>query len=279
MVAAPRIVLVLLLAAGGALAKVLGGFLYGSRALMVDALTSIANMLALLGTVYYYRQSLMPPDEDHHYGHHRLSLGGVFVTLMTYSFVAGLAVAELLFTRSYSVDVKAPLAAAVGLALYSGAILVARRAGPQFSPYSVFTVSELIEGATVIAASFGGALYSYVIDLAGAYLVTAYIFYELYDVSQDFMRKMSDVAPPPGFVQQVVRDIESVTPGVKVKKIRLRCVTPGRYQGDVVIGMDPSKSVVEAHVVAQRIERVVRHRYGLDLVIHIEPLEQCRRGR
>jgi len=267
-----KLVLVVLLALGGALAKILGGVLYGSRALMVDALTSVANLLALGGTIYYYRKSLVPPDEDHHYGHYKLSLGGAFVTLITYSFVAGLAVAEILFAGEYSVDVRAPAAAAVGMLFYGGAIVVARSAGSFFAPYSVFTASELIEGATVLGASLGGALLSYAIDLAGACVITLYLFYELYDVSRDFMERVGDVAPPTSIVRKVVSEVEKI-PGVKVKRLRLRYVAAGRYQGDIVVGVDPKKSVGEAHAISNKIEEVLSKRFGIDVVVHIEPVD------
>ena len=90
-----KLYVVLGFSALGGFFKIFGGVVYGSRALFVDALTSIANFIAAYATIYYYKVSKRPPDIDHHYGHYKLGFGGTLVSLITYSFVAGLVISEL----------------------------------------------------------------------------------------------------------------------------------------------------------------------------------------
>jgi len=264
---------ILLLSGLGGLVKIVGGVFYGSRALFVDALTSIANFVSIIATVYYYRKSLLPPDLDHHYGHHRLGFGGAFTTIMAYSFVAGLSVWELALIEPYTVSPLAPFFALLGLVFYAIAISLSRRAGEYFTPYAVFTVSELIESTTVIAASLLGSIYYYLIDYVGALIIVGYLFYELYDIARDFIKVMSDIAPEPGLVRDIKREIEDMGP--RVMSIRLRMLRRNYYQGDIVIRVDPSMSVEEAHRIADEIERILRQKYNVDVIVHIEPCKDA----
>ncbi len=268
------LVAILLFSGLGGLVKILGGVLYGSRALLVDALTSIANFVSIIATIYYYHKSLLPPDLDHHYGHHRLGFGGAFTTIIAYSFVAGLSVWELLSIEPYRVSLLAPVYAFIGLVFYAIAIVLAKRAGEYFAPYAVFTVSELIESVTVIIASLLGSVYYYLIDYIGAFVIVGYLFYELYDIARDFIKVMSDIAPEPGLVKNIRREIESMGP--KVISVRLRMLRKNYYQGDIIIHVDPSMSVREAHRIADEIERVLREKYNVEVVVHIEPCNSIR---
>lgn len=263
--------LVVLLSVLASAFKVVGGVVFGSRALFVDALTSIANVIAVLGTAYYYRLSLRPPDEDHHYGHYRLGFVGVLVTLATYSFVAGLAVRGLVEFKEYEVSIYAPLMALGGFILYLAAIVVSRRVSEFFVPYAFFTASELMESCVVIASSLAGALYSFLIDYAGAVLITAYIFFEIYKTINEIGESLSDAAPPPAIVAAVKRELESA--GFKVRRIRLRLLSKGQYQGDITVAVSPDMRIDEMHEMVDRVERRLRERYGVDVVVHVEPEE------
>ncbi len=256
-------------AVAGAAVKIMGGLLYGSEALLVDALTCVANLVALTGTIYYYRASKRPPDEDHHFGHLRLGFGGVVVTLTVYSFVAGLVVARLLTVGKYTVDVKAPIAAAVGFLFYLAAILLARRVGAFFAAYAGFTGSELLEGGIVIVASLAGALYSYLLDYLGAIVITLYLFHELYEHVSAMIRDISDIAPPSGLIEEIRADMERE--GLIVKRVRLRHIYEGSYQGDAVVAVDPSRSLPEIHEVIDRVQERLKKKHGVEIVIHVEP--------
>ncbi len=264
-----RVWLVLVTSSAGAIVKLAGGVLYGSRALFVDAMTSIANLVALIATMHYYAKTMLPPDLDHHFGHHRLGFAGSLVTLIAYSFVAGVVVDDLVNIEPYRVSVYAPIYAILGFIFYSIAIVVSRRISEYFTPYSSFTVSELIESSTVIVASLLGSMYSYITDYIGAIAITLYLFYELQETARDMVKVLSDIAPPPNIVEEVKKTIEKWN--VKVEKIRLRMIREGYYQGDVIIRLQPNITVEEAHRIADRIEYELKKRYNIEATIHIEP--------
>lgn len=248
--------------------KIVGGIVYGSKSLLVDALTSIANLVALAATITYFMRSLRPPDEDHHYGHRRLTYGGTILTLMSYSFVAGVAVTELMSPRPYSVSINAPILAVLGFVTYSAVIALSRRWGKAFLPYSVFTVSELIESGVVIASSVAGALYSYIIDYAGAWILAAYIFYELASITRDVIKIVSDTAPPQPTIERIARTLRKL--GLEPVRIRLRMVDDATLHGDIVVRVPSSMRVDEVNDLIAEAERVIKERFNADVTIALE---------
>ena len=259
--------IILLLSTAGAIVKSIGGIIYGSRSLFIDALTCFANLVAITATIYFYRASLMPPDADHHYGHYKLGFGGTIVSMMAYSFVAGIAVSTLMETHKYHVYIQAVWMAVAGFFLYLGAILLANRAGEFFRAYAVFTVSELIESGTVIVASLGGVFISYMIDYIGAVIITIYIFIELYDTGKKVIMYLSDIAPPPEFIEKVRRLVEEH--GFSLVSLKMRRISENIVHGDLVVRSREKMSVEELVKRIRHIKEELMEKYGLDCSIEI----------
>ncbi len=262
-----RITCIVASSVAGAVVKLVGGLLYCSKALLVDALTCVANIVSLTATLYYYSRSVKPPDSDHPFGHHRLGLVGVIVTLMAYSFVAGLVVRDLIGTTAYKVGIEAPVFASVGFALYALTVILSRSMGTSFRVYGVFTVSELIESSVVIIASLLGSLYSYLIDLGGALILTAYLVVGLCSTLRELSVLISDTSPHPRVLEKVRRIVESQ--GAKLGMARLRIVEKNRFQGDITVLIDPDISVEQATRIASNIEEELR-RIGIDAIVRVK---------
>ncbi len=230
-------------------------------------MTSIANLLALLLAIRYWRSSLKPPDEDHHFGHYKLAFGGSITTLMIYSFVAGLVVLELTDLREYTVSLEAPLMAFLGVLCYVISVQASRKLRGVFTHYSRFTASELIEGVAVIASSLAGSLFSYLIDYAGAVILTLYIFYELREVFSEVMEYVGDAAPPLDLAR-VIRE-EFNKNNLSLDTLRLRNIDGLHYQGVARVLVKPEDDIV---VLSKKVSKVKEtlHDLGIDLVVEFK---------
>lgn len=264
-----RLWAIMLLSTLGSIVKFIGGYLYCSKALFVDALTNIANIVALMATVHYYLKAHTPPDSDHHFGHYRLGFAGVLITITTYAFIAGVVVCNILYVKEYTVKQEAPILALLGLLLYSSVVYLSRTVSEYLTVYGLFTVSEVLESIIVIIASALGYLYSYIIDYIGAIIIAVYLLYELQCSLKSIVKLLSDIAPPVKLVDNVKMTVEKY--GVRVKRVRLRLVKNGLYQGDIVVSFPPNITVREAHEISSMIERELKDKYNVDIVVHMEP--------
>jgi len=262
-------------ASAGAAAKVAGA-LYGSRAVLVDAFTSIANMAALAGILFYYKASMRPADLDHPYGHARLKYAGALLALLIYMFVAGLSAAEIYYSvHGYSVGSQSWKAALAGAAFYAAAIVSARSIDPVLRVYAGFTLSELIESAVSAAGSFLGSEVSYKLDLAGAVIILAYILYEASETVETLVDLIADKAAPSHVYQAVER--EASLRGFRVVRIRIRRVDEGRYAGDILVEPREPMPPDVASLLAEEVRDVLA-RKGVDVAVSVTPPRRHRGG-
>ncbi len=257
----------LALAAAGAAFKIAASA-YGSKAALVDGLSCAANLAA--GYLLYssIRESRRPPDEDHPYGHHRLVYRGIVYMLVIYSFIAGAGAATVYYgsLQGYRVEPGAPALLAVGTLLYAASIATARRSGYAGEAYAAFSASEVLEGVLSTASSLAGASLSYLADAAGAAVITGYLVVEVAREARRLGVLVSDYAPP-RLREEVRRLLEER--GLRVERLRLRTLVPGRYHGDAVVEA-PGMPYEVADLLADEAAYEAARRLNVDLVVHVE---------
>ncbi len=261
-----RILGAIALSALGAVLKLLGAG-YGSRALLVDGLTCIGNLVA--GGLLYVsiREARRPPDIDHPFGHGRLVYKGMQAMLVIYSFIAGFSAAVLAYSATgYSVGEGASLYALAGTIAYAGSVVLARSGGVAGEAYSGFTASEVLEGVVTTVSAYLGYAYSYEADLAGGVVILGYLVYEIAAESRRLGLLVSDYVTPSVY-RGVRRLLEER--GFRVKRLRVRMVVPGEYHGDAVVEA-PGIPYEVADLLADEAVHLAKEEYGVDLTVHID---------
>lgn len=269
------VVIVLTLGLLGGVIKITGSLLYGSQALLVDSLTCFANVAALIASVYFIMKTLHPPDIDHPFGHYRLGYGGILATLVSYSFVAGVALTRIssMLNVRYVVDLKSTYFAFMGFLTYGLTVYLSFRIGGFLKTYGLFTVSELFESIVTIVASTTGSLFSYIYDYVGAVILTLYIFYELFSNGKELLESIVDVSAPENILKAVVEDL--VNQGFEVLDIRLRKVSHDRFHGDVKV----KPRNVKLEEIDSKINAIKKHLesiHNVDLAIEVSYINELK---
>ncbi len=260
--------LALLLSTIGAIVKLYGGLVYQSKAVVIDGITCIANLgsgAVILSTMIVSRR---PPDIDHPYGHQRIIYTGILVLLLSYAFSAGLSIGVLFHTQKYSVRPESAAYALLGSAFYALSILVAKGSSKGGESYAFFTASEVLEGLVSAAAAYAGAEIDYLIDYAGAVIITAYIFLELYKESRTLNTLLTDRIQP-AIYQEINNLLEER--GFKVKRLRIRPLDINNYVGDAIVEAPDLPSDV-ADLLAEEATYYAK-KLGVDLTIHIDTVQ------
>ncbi len=249
----------------GAAFKLYGGIVYQSKAVIVDGITCIANIVAGAVIIASMIKSRMPPDIDHPYGHQRIVYIGILVLLLSYAFSAGLSVGVLLQSQRYEVQAESAVYALLGAGVYAISVFVSSKASTSGESYAFFTFSEVLEGIVSAGAAYAGAELSYLIDYAGAVLITGYIFVELYNESKKLNIVITDRVRPQVF-DEIYRLLEER--GFKIKRLRLRPLSSNNYVGDAIV----EAPGVPADVSDLLAEEAIYYakRLGVDLTIHID---------
>lgn len=263
------LIMLIVLSMVGGILKVYGSIIGGSKSVFVDAMTSIANTLSIVLILKFFRAGMEPPDKNHHYGHHRLILGGSISMLMLYSFVAGIVVIDIINTlgKEYNVSYISSIYATIALVPYGFAIYIAKKSYSIASMYASFTAIEFIESSISIATSAGGATINYLLDFIGAIALSSYLFYELVDNFREVVTAISDIAP-----NEIMEKIYEVAKnhGLEIERIRVRKIFGNIYHGDIVVRIALGTLIEDAHSIADSIEKELK-KHGIDVIVHVEP--------
>jgi divalent metal cation (Fe/Co/Zn/Cd) transporter len=262
-------VTVFVLILGGAVVKSLGFVLTLSRTLFVDALTCVASVVAAYFFMLSSIKARKPPDIDHPYGHGRFLIWSALLTLIVYSFVAGIAVAGLIFW-GFSEDLIDPLAAytaAAGMGLYSGAVYLARGVEHAGSSLAYFSSSEILESAVTLVAVALGSTISPLYDFGGGIVLTSFLFYGLVREARELAPYIVDYAPP-----DLLKEIENTAKelDLEISDVKVRAFLKGRYRGEVVVKVPEGISLEKAHEIADKLVKELEQK-GICVSVHYEP--------
>ena len=262
-------VVVVALVAGGAAVKTYGFVASSSRALFVDAMTCIASVVAAVLFARYSIISRNPPDADHPYGHTRYLILSSILTIIIYSFVAGVSAAGLIYSGTAE-DLISPVAtytALAGMALYAGAVYIARRVEQAGSSLAYFSSSEILESVVTLAAVALGSTVSPLYDFGGGVVLTAFLIYGLVREARELVPYVVDYAPP-----ELIREVEEVARGLglEVSEVRMRAFMKGRYRGEVVVKVPADADLQRAHELADKLVKELERR-GICVSVHYEP--------
>jgi len=239
----------------------------------MDALNNLVGLAAM-------RLAAAPPDERHPYGHGKfetlaaLAVAG-FLSVSCFELLRG-AVTRLLTGGS------APDVEPVMIALLSGAMIVnaavalsERRAGRRLSSEiltadSRHTATDVLVTAGVLGGLVvSGAFHWPAADATIAIFVALVVAWSGYAILRESIPVLVDerAADP----EKIAR-VAASTPGVRgTSQIRSRGRS-GEAFAELTIHVAPEETVVSAHEIADRVERLIGADIGFtDVIVHVEP--------
>jgi cation diffusion facilitator family transporter len=265
-------------------AKIAGGWLLQSKALLADGAHSLLDLLTDIAVLIGLSLASKPEDENHHYGHHKFaSFAKFFIGAMLLCFSIGLVVAALWDFRS---GLSAPKAGpAVFLALISLVVKeilfwwtrgVARRLKSDLIMANAWhhrmdSLSSLGVAVALIGVWLGGPNWAF-LDAAVTLVLGAYLSIE---ATKIFLRACADLldAAPEREIVEDLREHILPTPGATAyHDFRVRRVGDF-YEVDLHLQVDPEISVEAGHAIAREVKQRIQaqHPEVTKVLVHVEP--------
>ena len=260
--------------------KLIVGIRTGALSVLGAALESSLDLLNNVVGMILVTVAARAPDETHPYGHAKFETLGALaiVTFLSISCFELLREAIARFAHS---DVPKPATLGevglMGITLVINALIVMyeRRRGRELS--SSFLIADAAHTnsdlyVTLLAlASLGLTRLGFgALDPALAVLVALTIAWNGYQILKETVPILVDER---GLDSADVRQIVETIPQVaEVRNVRSRAGASGIVFAEVTVGVDGSTSVVDAHAIADEVERRIAHALGAsEVVVHIEP--------
>jgi cation diffusion facilitator family transporter len=259
-------------------AKVAVGLESRSTAVLGDAIHSFADLANNGVALFALRFAAAPPDRDHPYGHRKYETLAVFALAVLLSVLAvelalrgfGRGGREVLRPGWGLALMLAVLACNVAVAVGQG-IWARRLDSDLLRADARHTLSDVLVTASVIAGWQLAASGHAWLDGATALAVAALILYLAYGLFQRAVPVLVDrSAADPDEVRAVVEAVSGVRSSPRVRS--RSGVREGRVE--VVVTVDPELPTVDAHRIADEVERVLSERFhASDVTVHVEPDE------
>ena len=265
---------VMLAASKGAVA-----YVSGSVALFADAANSMSDVVYSLLMVIGLRVSQRPPDISHPQGHSRFEpLVGLMITLsMAFAgYTAARASVERFLEGGLAVDPGLPTLVLLASAVVKAGMFLRIRwiARQLSSPILSTTAQDNLSDVLTSLAAFLGAYGSTVFPLAdpiGGLLVSAWIFRAVFRAALENMGFLTGAGANPELRERLLREASQV-PGVKRVHHLMTEYVGSRLVVDMHVNVDGSITLVEAHLISDRIIERLQVIPEVDRAyVHVEP--------
>lgn len=252
------------------------GFSTGSMAILADAVHSLTDVANNVIAWIVIRASRQPADREHPYGHQKFEMLAVFVLAVMLAALA-LEIAVRALTRETVQPQMSGWGLAVMLTVLAVNVLLAawQRHWANKLQSSILkadashTFSDVLTTVVVIV---GWQLAAYGLpwlDTVCALGVAGVILYLAFGLFRNVVPVLVDeYAIEPEVLTESIAGVPGV---IDVPRVRSRWIGPERAV-DVIVTVAPSLPTVEAHDIADAVERLLETEFDVtDSTVHIEP--------
>lgn len=259
--------------------KLVVGYMSDSAALKADGLNNTTDIIASIAVLVGLRLSQRPPDKDHGYGHWKSET----IASMIASFImlaVGIQVLTDAISSMFEGNKETPNIIAAYVGIFSAIVMYFvyrynKKLATKINSKAVMAAAkDNISDAWVSIGTAAGILGSQLnmpwLDTITAIIVGLLICKTAWDIFKRASHELSD-----GFdidKIELYRNVIQKVEGIKgIKKIK------GRNYGnneviDVVILVNSTLDIKEAHDIATHVEKVMMKDYGVyDVHVHVEP--------
>lgn len=262
------------------------GFVAGSHALVADGVHSLVDLASDIAAMIGLRVADLPKDEDHPYGHHRVStLATLFIATLVLAFCAGLAWHSLRSLMAGTGDAAPGIAAAWvaggALILKEGFYRYARRQAERLGSrlllanavdHRADAVASLLALVAVVTSNLYPTLAG--LDQVMGLVLAGWLGSEGVRLFRDACQHLVDQAPDEAVLKDLSEHILAV-PGVRgFHAFRARRLGD-RLEVDFHLQVDASCTVGDGHAIAGRVKSEIRstHPEVVSILVHVEPDE------
>ena len=263
-------------------AKLTAGLLSGSVSVRADAVNNLSDASSGVITLLGFRMASRPADSDHPYGHGRYEYLSALVVAMVISVIGFELLRDSVdkvihpalpeFGILTVVVLGASICIKAGLALYN--LRQGRRIGsPVLLAAAVDSRNDVITTAVVLAATVVSHYTAWAwLDGAAGIPVALFILYSGVRLLRDTVSPLLGRAPDRETVNALHEMIMSREEVLGTHDLMVHDYGPDRRFASVHVEMAAEGDALHNHEIIDSLERECRARFGIHLVIHLDPV-------
>jgi cation diffusion facilitator family transporter len=261
--------------------KMAVGLLFKSVSVVADAFNNLSDALTSVITVVSFKLSGKPADEDHPYGHERIE----YVVTLILAFLIIFIGYELI--RTSIGRIFSPAETEFGLLM--AIVLVISVLGKLFmnrmyTAYAKMTDSSVLKAtaqdslndaistSAVLICLVVSQLFNLSLDGYVGVCVSLFIIWSGVSLIKEALNPILGSAPDREFTHKVEKEILSYDGVIGIHDLIVHSYGPSKTFASVHAEVDAKGDILESHDMIDNIEREVCKKYGVELVIHMDPI-------
>lgn len=262
-------------------AKFITGYFTNSIAISVDAANNLADAGSSVINLLGFKFAGKPADEEHPFGHGRVE----YVAALAVSFIIlimGIELAKSSVAKIFSPE-------DVVFSYFSAAVLIMTMLVKLWLAFFYRTIGRKIQSPQMIAvvtdsfsdiAATGAALLVLIFSKFSqvhfdgfiGLIVSVFVFSAGIKIVKDTIGPLLGEPPDEDFVKKVEERILSYDGVSGIHDLILHNYGPGRLLGSVHAEVPSDSNMMKSHDTIDLIEREIRQDFGIELVIHMDPI-------
>lgn len=264
-----------------AAAKIAVGAVSGMISVLADGLNNLTDCGSNVVSVIGFRMSEKPADKEHPFGHQRAeSVAAMVIAFIVLVVAAELAVqsVEKIITpaeSAFSAVLAAVLAAsvAVKLGMFFLNLYFARAVRSEaLKATAADSISDAVATAAVLAATLVSHYTGVESDGWMGIAVALFIARTGFAILKETVSRLLGRAPDAETVKAIEARVLSFAGVCGLHDLTVHSYGPNKLYATVHVEVDAHMPIMEAHDLADRIEKNFAEETGIQLTVHIDPL-------
>ena len=262
--------------------KVIIGLLSASISIIADAINNLSDMGSSLLTIIGFKISSKPADKDHPYGHQRVEYIISLIIAMIIAFV-GLellttSIDKIINPDVIKVEVITFIILGVAIVLKGLQGLFYLSASKKIDSLSLKasakdSINDCISTTAVLIGTIISKVSGYNVDGIVGILVSGFIMYSAVMLIKETMSPLIGEKPDPELVEKVSRTVLSYPKILGIHDMITHLYGPSKVFISLHAEVDANDNVLVSHDLIDNIEQDIKKEFGIELVIHMDPIE------
>ena len=263
------------------LIKLVIGIIANSVTIMADAFNNLSDFGSCIVTIIGFKLASKPADKEHPYGHARYEyVTGIIVSLL-------MLVMGVIFAKTSIEKIFAPEEIKLGIETYIVLIVAILGKVLQMVVYLDFAKSiksstikatamdarnDILTTLTVLITMIVMGIFKINIDAYMGLLVSGFIILSSINSLKDTINPLLGNVPSKEKVEKIKEKILSHKEIIGIHDLRIHSYGEQNDFVTVHAEVPDTMNIVEAHEIADIVEREFKEELNIDLTIHIDPL-------
>jgi len=262
--------------------KLIFGLLAGSISIIADSINNLSDTGNSFVSLIGFKISAKPADKEHPFGHQRLEyLAGLIISIVIVVLGANLMIQSVqriisAETSIYTLWTFIILGISILLKVYQS--IFNYRVGKLIGSITLKATAldsllDVFATTSVLIAALVSYYVGWNIDGYMGILVSIVVAYSGIKMIKETIDPLIGKAADRELVEKVVRDILAYNGVLGLHDLRAHSYGPTNIYMSVHVEVDCKINVVVSHDLVDKIETAIKGKYGIDLVIHMDPID------